>query len=460
MSERSHAPDSVRLRSRRDFCAQLLGSSATLLLAACAQGSPSGSPTQAPAAKPAPAGAVGVAPTEAPKPVATSAPATAAQPTVAPTAAPATAAASSGTLKLGVLLPYSKVYATLGESITNGMQVYFDSIGGVSAGRTIEMVKEDEENDPPTATRKHRKLVEQDQVDLTTGIVSTAVLYAIRDYAHENKALLVCSNAGGDALAGKQKSPYIFRSSFANSQPSLPMGQYVYDKIAKRVVTCAADYGAGRESMGAFKEGFTRAGGSVVAEVWPPFPNTDYAAFLEQVRQARPEAVYCFFAGSDAVNFVKQFDEFGLKKDIKLTGSGFMLEEDVFPAQGAAAIGGITGLHYATTLENPVNAKFKDEYTRKFGKPADVYAVQGWDTAKFIDESLKKVRGNTTDKDALIKAMEGIAFDSPRGPWKMDAETHNPVFNVYAREVRMEGGKPTNFVIETFKDVRFVPPPG
>jgi branched-chain amino acid transport system substrate-binding protein len=154
---------------------------------------------------------------------------------------------------------------------------------------------------------------------------------------------------------------------------------------------------------------------------------------------------------------VKQFDEFGLKKDIKLSGSGFMLEEDVFPAQGQAAIGGVTGLHYATTLENAENKKFKDDYKAKFGKEADVYAVQGWDTGRFIDEALKKVQGNSQDKDALVKAMESITFDSPRGPWKMDAETHNPIFNVYAREVRLEGGKPTNFVIETFKDVRFAP---
>jgi branched-chain amino acid transport system substrate-binding protein len=237
------------------------------------------------------------------------------------------------------------------------------------------------------------------------------------------------------------------------------MGPYVYEKVAKRVVTCAADYGAGRESMGAFKAGFTRAGGTILTEVWPPFPNTDYAPFLEQIRQARPEAVYSFFAGSDAVNFVKQFDEFGLKKDIKLTGSGFMLEEDVFPAQAQAGVGGITGLHYATTLDNAENRAFKDAYRARFNKEADVYAVQGWDTARFVDEALKKVQGNTRDKDALARAMEDIAFASPRGPWRMDAETHNPVFNVYAREVRLEGGRPTNVVVETFRDVRFVPAP-
>jgi branched-chain amino acid transport system substrate-binding protein len=427
MRDRPHARGLPLATSRRALLKGLIGTSGLVLLAACAP-TVQQPPTSAPVAKPA------------------------------ATTAPAAAPASGGALKLGVLLPYSKVYAALGESITNGMQLYFDSVGGTAGGRRVEMIKEDEENDPPTATRKFRKLVEQDQVDLTTGIVSTAVLYAVRDYAHENKVILVCSNAGGDALAGPQKSPYIFRTSFANSQPSMPMGQYVYDKIAKRVVTCAADYGAGRESMSAFKAGFTRAGGTIIAEIWPPFPNTDYAPFLEQVRQARPEAVYSFFAGSDAVNFVKQFDEFGLKREIKLTGSGFMLEEDVFPAQGQSAVGGITGLHYATTLDNAENTKFKSEYQTKFGKEADVYAVQGWDTGRFLDESLKKVQGNTTDKDALTKAMEGIGFDSPRGPWKMDAETHNPIFNVYAREVRSEGGKPTNFVVETFKDIRYTPP--
>lgn len=417
-----------------------VGTSGILLLAACAPAAPAQPAAAPPAAQPTSA------------PAATVPPATAVKPTQAAPSAGKPAAAQA--LKLGVLLPYSKVYAALGESITNGMQLYFDSLGGTIAGRTVEMIKEDEEADPAVGLRKMRKLVEQDQVDLTTGIVSTAVVYAVRDYLHENKVLFVCSNAGGNDLTRKNKSPYIFRSSFSNAQPSLPMGEYIFKNYAKRVVTAAADYGAGRESIAAFKDGFVKAGGTIVAEIYPPFQNTDYAPFIEQIRSAKPEAVYTFFAGSDAVNFVKQFDEFGLKKDIKLTGSGFLLEEDVFPGQGAAAIGGITGLHYATTLDNPENKAFSDAYTRKFNKPTDVYAVQGYDTARMISDALNKTQGNTQDKDAVIKAMEATTFASPRGPFKMDPATHNAVFNIYARETRDRNGKPENVVLATFPDVR------
>jgi len=231
------------------------------------------------------------------------------------------------------------------------------------------------------------------------------------------------------------------------------MGEYVAAR-AKRVTLAAADYGAGRESMAAFRGGFERAGGTIVGEVYPPFPNTEYAPFLGQIQAANPEAVYCFFAGSDAVNFVKQYDEFGLKSNIKLFGSGFLLEQDVFEAQGLAGVGGVTSLHWALTLENAENRKFVADYRARFNRDADVYALQGFDTARFIVDALAKTNGNTQDKDAVIKAMESISFASPRGPFQMDPQTHNPIHNMYARETRNEGGKAANVVVETFRDIK------
>ena len=442
-----------RVASRRRFlksCVLLVGAAASgSLLEACAP-APAPSPTAAPA-KPA-ASPAAASPSPAASPAASPSPSPAARP--AAQAAPAAKPATTEALKLGVLLPYSRVYAQLGESITNGMQLYFDSVGGTAGGRRIEMIKEDEEVDPQVGLRKARKLVEQDNVDIMTGVVSTATVYAIRDFVDQTKTLFVCSNAGGNDLTRARKSPYIFRTSFSNAQPSLPMGEYVAGR-AKRVTICAADYGAGRESMAAFRGGFERAGGTVVSEVYPPFPNTEYAPFLGQIQASNPEAVYCFFAGSDAVNFVKQYDEFGLKGSIKLFGSGFLLEQDVFEAQGLAGVGGISGLHWALTLDNPENKKFVEEYSGKFrDRVADVYAMQGYDTARFIVEALNRTNGNTQDKDAVVKAMEGISFASPRGPFRMDPETHNPIHNIYARETRESGGKPTNVVIETFPDIK------
>jgi branched-chain amino acid transport system substrate-binding protein len=322
-------------------------------------------------------------------------------------------------------------------------------VGNTAGGRTITVIKEDE-GTPDDALRKTRKLLEQDQVDLIAGTVSTAIAYAIRDLVHDNKVIYISANAGGNDLTRSRKSPYIFRTSFTNAQPSVPMGEYLVKNVGRRVFISAADYAAGHESLQAFKDGFLAAGGELVGEVYPPFPNTDYAAYLTQIAQARPDATYSFYSGSDAVNFVKQYGEFGLNRDIRLCGSGFLLEQDVLPAQGNAALRGISGLHWALTLDNPENKAFVAAYRQRFNKDADVFAMQGYDTAHVIVEALNKTQGDTSNKERLADAIVAVKFASPRGPFEFDPETHNVVQNIYAREVREVDGKLTNVVLQTF----------
>ncbi|HZS02875.1 MAG TPA: ABC transporter substrate-binding protein [Chloroflexota bacterium] len=375
----------------------------------------------------------------------------------APTAAPAAAAAKpagGSPIKIGLLQPYSGVYAALGESTTNAVQMYLDSVGNSAGGRAITIIKEDEGSAPDEALRKARKLVEQDQVDIVAGPVSSANALAIRDLFHDTKNLLIVTTAGANDITRARKSPYIFRASYGNFQVHYPMGQYLYNKVGHRFMLTAADYAAGREVAAAFKQGFQEAGGELVGEIYPPFPNTDYAAYLTQIAQARPDATFSFYAGSDAVNFVKQYAEFGLSRDVKLTGSGFMLEQDTLPAQGQAALGGITALHWALTLDTPENKAFVDAYRQKFNKDPDVYAVHGYDTARIIVEALNQTQGDASNKDRLIEAIAGVKFTSPRGSFEFDPETHNVVHSVYVREVRDVGGKLTNVVLDTFPPQR------
>ncbi len=384
------------------------------------------------------------------------APAAAATPAGKPVVTPVAEVKSSGgaPLKIGVLLPYSKVYALLGEGITNGMNLYFESIGNAIAGRKIELIKEDEENDPQVSLRKARKLIEQDKVDLMTGLVSSAVAYAVRDLVHQNKKILVISNAGANDLCRKLKSPYVFRVSFSNWQPNYPMGEWIAKNVSKKIFVSGPDYAAGKEQIGAFKESFLAAGGTLLGELYPPFPNTDYGPFLTKIADAKPEASYSFYSGSDAVAFVKQFDEYGLKKSVKLTGSGFMVDNDVLPAQGKSALGAITGLHWADTLDNPENKKFMEDYQKKFNALPTSFSVQGFDAARVIHESLQKLNGDTSDSDKIAKAMETVKFASPRGPFEIDPETHNVIQNVYVREVKEVNGKLVNVVLDTIKGVK------
>jgi branched-chain amino acid transport system substrate-binding protein len=367
------------------------------------------------------------------------------------------ARAQSGPIKIGVVLPYTGVYAVLGESITQAMELVFARENWTVAGRKIEMIKEDDEMKPPVGIRKTEKLIDSDKVDILTGPVHSGILMGMRDKVHNSKTILIVSNAGADAISRERCSRWIFRTSFSNWQPNQPMGGWVAKNVSKEAFLVAPNYQAGKDMMDAFKETYVPAGGKVVAEDYPKLGETDYAPYLTKIRQSGAKAVYCFFSGTDAVNFVKQFDQFGLKQSVKLTGAGFLTEPDVLPAQGKSALGVLTGHFYTPVLDNPTNQRFVKEFRDKFGgKMPDGFACQGYDTAEVILRALKAVNGNTQDKDKLVQAIAKTEFDSPRGRFRFDPKTHNVVQPfIYIREVReVSGFGLTNVPIDKVADVR------
>jgi branched-chain amino acid transport system substrate-binding protein len=366
------------------------------------------------------------------------------------------ARAQGGPVKIGVVLPYTGVYAELGNSITQAMELVFARENWTVAGRKIEMIKEDDEMKPPVGVRKTEKLIDSDKVDILTGPVHSGILMGMRDKVHNSKTILIVSNAGADAISRERCSKWIFRTSFSNWQPCQPMGGWVAKNVSKDVFQVAPNYQAGKDMMAAFRETFLPAGGKVVAEDYPKLGETDYAPYLTKIRQSGAKAVFAFFSGTDAVNFVKQYAEFGLKEGIRLTGAGFLTEPDVLPAQGKAALGTITGHFYTPLLDNPVNQRFVKDFREKFGgKTPDGFAVQGYDTAEVIVRALKAVNGNTQDKDRLVSVIAAIEFDSPRGRFRFDPKTHNVIQPfIYIREVREVAGSLNNVPIDKVADVR------
>ena len=364
--------------------------------------------------------------------------------------------AQSGPVKIGVVLPYTGVYAVLGESITQAMELVFARENWTVAGRKIEMIKEDDEMKPPVGIRKTEKLIDSDKVDILTGPVHSGILMGMRDKVHSSKTILIVSNAGADAISRERCSKWIFRTSFSNWQPNQPMGGWVAKNVSKEVFLTAPNYQAGKDMMEAFKETFVPAGGKVVAEDYPKLGETDYAPYLTKIRQSGAKAVYCFFSGTDAVNFVKQYDQFGLKQTTKLTGAGFLTEPDVLPAQGRSALGVITGHFYTPVLDNPTNQRFVKEFREKFGnKMPDGFACQGYDTAETIVRALKAVNGNTQDKEKLVAVLEKTEFDSPRWRFRFDPKSHNVIQPfIYIREVKEVAGGLNNVPIDKVADVR------
>ncbi len=337
-------------------------------------------------------------------------------------------------IRVGVLLPYSGTYAALGHNITDAMKLAFAAAGNKLGGRDIDLVQVDSEADPAKAPANTNKLIVGEKVDFLTGPVHSGVAMAMVKIAREEGTITIVSNAGANAVTREMCAVNVFRTSFSNWQTCYPMGAEMARRGLKRVASVTWNYAAGKEMIGAFREGFEKAGGAVAKEILVPFPNVEFQANLTEIAALKPDAVFAFFAGGGAVKFVKDYAESGLKARIPLYGAGF-LTDGTLPAQGAAAEGVLTTLHYADGLDLPANKRFREAFKKATGRDADVYAVQGYDTAQLLIQSMDKVQGDTRATKALIAAMEGVQFDSPRGSWKF-SRSHNPVQDIYLREVK------------------------
>nr|WP_121491297.1 ABC transporter substrate-binding protein [Cupriavidus plantarum] len=345
----------------------------------------------------------------------------------------ARAQAPSGKIKVGFMLPYTGTYAALGTAIENGFRLYVHEQGGRLGGREVEYFKVDDESDPAKAPENASRLVKRDQVDVVVGTVHSGVQMGIVKVVKETNTLLIIPNAGVDEATGPLCGPNIFRSSFSNWQPGYAMGQVVASRGLKRVVTLTWKYAAGEQSVKGFKESFESRGGKVVKELSLPFPNVEFQAQITEIASLKPDAVFVFFAGGGAVKFVRDWAAAGLKDKIPLFASGF-LTDGTLEAQGAAAQGLETTLHYADGLTNARDKAFRLEYAKAYKLQPDVYAVQGYDAAQLLAAGATAVKGDMTRKADVYKAMEAARVDSPRGAFTL-SRAHNPVQDFYLRKV-------------------------
>ena len=345
----------------------------------------------------------------------------------------ATGVQAQSKIKVGFMLPYTGTYAALGKAIENGFMLYVQEQGGRLGGRELEYFKVDDESEPSKAVDNMNKLVKRDNVDVVVGTVHSGVVMAMAKVAKDTDTLLVIPNAGADAVTGPMCAPNIFRSSFSNWQPGYAMGKVAGETGAKKVVTITWKYAAGDESVEGFREGLKSAGGEVVKELTLPFPNVEFQALLTDIAATKPDAVYAFFAGGGAVKFVKDYAAAGLNKTIPLYGPGF-LTDGTLEAQGAAAQGMLTTLHYADGLDVPKDKVFRAEYAKAYKSMPDVYAVQGYDAAQMLGAGVAAVKGDVSKRNDLVAAIEKAHIDSPRGAFTL-SKAHNPVQDIYLRKV-------------------------
>ena len=362
----------------------------------------------------------------------------------------APALAQTGKIKIGFMLPYTGTYAALGRAIENGFKLYVSEQGGKLGGRELEYFTVDDESEPAKAADNVNKLIKRDNVDVIVGTVHSGVQMAIVKAARDNNTLLIIPNAGVDEATGALCAPNIFRVSFSNSQPGLAMGIVAALKGYQTAVSITWKYAAGEQSIGGFRQTFEKGGGKVLKELFVPFPNVEFQALLTEIAAIKPSCTYAFFAGGGAVKFVKDYAAAGLKEKVPLLGAGF-LTDGTLDAQGAAADGLLTTLHYADNLSTPRNNSFRFAYAKAYNSKADVYAVQGYDSAQLLGIGLRAVNGDINQRPLLIRAMAAAEIDSPRGHISL-SPSHNVVQDFYLRKVENGENKSIGLAAKALAD--------
>lgn len=365
-------------------------------------------------------------------------------------ATPGAAAAqgAKGSLTVGLLNPTTGPFTALGEDVNAGFELYLASKGGTLGGYGINIVKEDEANDPGVATTKARQLVEQNKAGLVVGLVNSGVAYAVAPYLKEAGVPLLITVAGADGLT-REKNGNLFRVSYTGSQDTMPAGDFVCKTLGLKTASIVAlDYSFGWEAAGGFARTYEDAGCKIVQELYAPLGTQDYAPYVNQIDR-NAEVVFTVAPGSDAIRFFKAVQGFGLKTPVFAHGS--TTDETVLPSLAASADGVQSSLHYAPSLETPVNKAFAEAWEKEAKRSVNQYAEDGWAAAQVLEAALTSLDGEATPT-AVRDALSNVSIEAPRGPLKFD-EYGQAVYDVHFRKVEKKDGDWVNTVTGSAKNV-------
>jgi branched-chain amino acid transport system substrate-binding protein len=368
-------------------------------------------------------------------------------------AAPGILAQTKKPIRLGVINSFTGAIAYAADNNLNAMNLYFDKIGWTVAGRKIEIIKEDDQFNAQVGLQKAKKLVESDNVDMVTGIQASNVALAVMNYARQKKAFYVVTGAGAGAVTWT-RAPYVFRTSLSSWQLSAPMAEWAYDNLAKEMVLIGSDYAGGRDVIAEFRVPFVKKGGKVIKEIYPPLGTTDFSPYLTDIRSLNPKATYAFGPGTDGVRMMQQYHDAGMLDKAPMCTFA-MIDSLSLKVLGKQAIGIMGGAIYTDKVDTPTNKMFLPAYLEKYKSYPDMFSDYGYTAAMVIEATLKATDGNTENKDKLAEAMLKVKLDAPRGPFRFDQVTHNPIQDVYiCKCAELDGGRIGNTVVATVKDVK------
>jgi branched-chain amino acid transport system substrate-binding protein len=342
-------------------------------------------------------------------------------------------------LKIGFVMPLTGVLAPVGKQAVAGARLYVAQHGDVVAGRKVTLIVRDDASIPDISKRVAQELIVNEKIDIIGGGITPSVL-AIAPLATESKKAVVVMVSGTSIVT--ERSPYFVRTSWTHAQQASVLGDWAAKNGSKKVTIIASDWAPGAEASGVFSTSFIKAGGTIAESIKVPLANPDFAPFLQRARDSGPDTLFVFVPASQASVFAKQFVERGLDKSgIKLIGPGDITDDEDLPGMSDAMIGTITSGFYSVHHRSPQNS----EYVAAFRKAnanvrPNFISVSAYDGMHLIYEALKKT-GGKSEADALVAAMKGMSWESPRGPMCIDPETRDVVQNIYLRKVERVDGE-------------------
>lgn len=337
------------------------------------------------------------------------------------------------TIKVGVIVPFSGPYAEYGKQFRESIETYVAQHGDSIGGHKIEWVYKDVGGgNPALAKSLAQELIVKDQVKYLAGFQFTPNALAVAPIIQEAKIPTVIFNAATSII--NTKSDYYVRTSFTLWQVSYPIGEWVGKQGVKTAVSAVTDFAPGHDAAAAFKAGFEKNGGKVTDEFRMPIQTTDFAPFMQRIKARKPAAVFAFLpAGQPTFAFVKAFHENGLDKEgITLYGTG-ETDETTLQQLGDAAIGIVTAYHYSPDHDSALNKAYLAKRQELFPGAITNFAGAGaYDGTHLIYQMVKAAGG---DGPKAVEAAKGMAWESIRGPVKIDPKTRHITQNVYLRKV-------------------------
>ena len=356
------------------------------------------------------------------------------------------------TIKIGLILPMTGPFASTGRQIEGAVKLWQQQNGTTVAGRKVEVIVKDDAGTADTTRRLAQELVVNDKVTVLAGFGLTPLALATAPIATQAKVPMIVMAAATSSIV--DQSPMIVRAGFTLPQITVPLADWAAKNNIKKVVTLVTDYGPGIDAENAFKTRFTTAGGQVSESLRVPLRNPDFAPFLQKVKDDNPNAVFVFVPSGVGSIFMKQFVERGFDKNgIRLIATGDVTDDDILNDMGEVALGVITSMHYSAAHPSPANKTYVDAFKKLNGIRPNFHSLGGYDGMRLIYHALEATKGQGSG-EALVNAMKGFKFESPRGPVTIDPASRDPIQNVYLRKVEKVGGELYNVEFATVDAVK------